>query len=183
VQGAVVITRTQDRDFWTHSSASDANGRYTSFFAASDETPADPVILAVGVALGSVSYGGNLGTNASFKRLRSADLDIRLGTGAAYTVQTPTSQVGAVYSGLVVGVTAGGKVVKPLSERWPDAKGVFSLRLPASVRGRTVRFWENDRQSFSRFPAKPGGPVDLASWPSQLGDAVPTGLAALKLPG
>ena len=28
VQGAVVITRTQDRDFWTHSSATDANGHY-----------------------------------------------------------------------------------------------------------------------------------------------------------
>jgi hypothetical protein len=72
--------------------------------------------------------------------------------------------------------------VKPLAERWPDAKGSFSMRLPASVRGKTVRFWENDRQFFSRFPARPGGAVDLAAWPSQLGDAVPTGLATLKLP-
>ena len=81
VQGAVVITRTQDRDFWTHSSASDANGHYTSFFAASDETNADPVILAVGVASGGISYGGTLGTNASFKRLRSAVMNIKLGAG------------------------------------------------------------------------------------------------------
>ena len=114
VQGAVVITRTQDRDFWTHSSASDANGHYSSFFAASDETSADPVVLAVGVASGGVSYGGNLGTNASFKRLRSSVLNIQLGAGVAYTLQTPTPQVGAVYSGLVVGVTSGGNVVKPL---------------------------------------------------------------------
>ena len=106
VQGAVVITRTQDRDFWTHSSASDANGHYTSFFAASDETSADPVPLAVGVALGSVSYGGNLGTNAPFARLKSATMNIQLGSGANYTIQKPTSFVGAVYSGLVVGVTA-----------------------------------------------------------------------------
>jgi hypothetical protein len=109
-------------------------------------------------------------------------MNIRLGTGAAYTIQPPTSEVGAVYSGLVVGVSSGGKVVKPLSERWPDAKGSFSMRLPGSLHGRTVTFWENDRQSFSRFPAKPGGPVDLTSWPSQLGDAVPTGLATTKLP-
>ncbi len=182
VQGAVVITRTQDRDFWTHSSATDAAGHYTSFFAASDETAADPVVLAVGVALGVVSYGGNLGTNASFKRLRSAELDIHLGTGTAYTVQTPAAHAGAVYSGLIVGVTSGGKVVKPLAERWPDARGSFSMRLPASLRSKTVRFWENDRQFFSRFPARPGGAVDLAAWPSQLGDAVPTGLATLKLP-
>lgn len=33
------IALTQGRDFWTHSFATDANGRYTSFFAASDETP------------------------------------------------------------------------------------------------------------------------------------------------
>jgi alcohol dehydrogenase (cytochrome c) len=182
VQGAVVITRTQDRDFWTHSSASDANGHYTSFFAASDETDADPVILAVGVASGGISYGGTLGTNASFKRLKSSVMNIKLGAGAAYTIQAPTPQVGAVYSGFVVGVTTGGKVVKPLAERWPDSKGAFSMRLPASVRGKTVRFWENQRQFASHFPAVPGGAVDLAAWPSELGNAVPSGLASLKLP-
>jgi alcohol dehydrogenase (cytochrome c) len=182
VQGAVVITRTQDRDFWTHSSASDANGHYSSFYAASDETSADPVVLAVGVASGGVSYGGNLGINASFKRLRSSVLNIQLGAGVAYTLQAPTPQVGAVYSGLVVGVTSGGNVVKPLTERWPDATGAFSMRLPASVRGKTVRFWENQRQFFSHFAARPGGAVDLAAWPSQLGNAVPAGLATLAIP-
>jgi hypothetical protein len=182
VQGAVVITRTQDRDFWTHSSASDANGHYSSFFAASDETSADPVVLAVGVASGGISYGGTLGTNASFKRLQSSVLNIQLGAGVAYTLQTPAQQVGAIYSGLVVGVTSGGNVVKPLTERWPDANGVFSIRLPASVRGKTVRFWENQRQFFSHFAARPGGAVDLARWPSQLGNAVPAGLTTLAIP-
>jgi alcohol dehydrogenase (cytochrome c) len=180
VQGAVVITRTQDRDFWTHSSPTDANGHYSSFFAASDETAADPVPLAVGVALGSVSYGGNLGTNAPFARLKSATMNIKLGSGANYTVENPSSFTGAIYSGLVVGVTAGGNVVKPLAERWPDAKGNFSMTLPASARGKTLHLWENQRQSFSRFPAKPGGAVDLGSWPKQLGDAAPSGLATVK---
>jgi hypothetical protein len=181
VQGAVVITRTQDRDFWTHSSPSDASGRYTSFFAASDETAADPVSLAVGVAVGSTSYGGNIGTNASFKRLRSADLDVRLGSGTAYSLETPSPQAGAIYAGLVVGVSAGGRVVKPSSERWPDARGNFTLRLPRSVRGKTLTFWQNDRQAFSSSAARPGGPVDLATWPVRLGDSVPTGLATLKI--
>jgi alcohol dehydrogenase (cytochrome c) len=182
VQGAIVITRTQDRDFWTHSSATDANGHYTSFFAASDETAADPVILSVGVASGGIAYGGTLGTNVPFKRLRSAVMNIHLGAGTAYTVTVPTPQVGAIYSGLVVGVTVGGRVIKPLAERWPDAKGAFSMRLPASVRGKTVRFWENQRQFFSRFPAVAGGAVDLAAWPSELGNAVPSGLAGLAIP-
>jgi len=182
VQGAVVITRTQDRDFWTHSSATDANGHYTSFFAASDETAADPVPLSVGVAVGGISYGGVTGVNVNFKRLRSATMNIHLGSGTNYTVLTPTSRVGAVYSGLVVGVVSGGHVVKPLAERWPSAGGAFSMRLPASLHGKTVRFWENDRQFFSSFAATPGGAVDLDAWPSQLADAVPVGVATLQLP-
>jgi len=183
VPGAVVITRTQDRDFWTHSSATDANGHYTSFYSAADETSADPVPLSVGVASGGVSYGGNIGVNAPFKRLKSAVLDIKLGPGTNYTLSTPSSYAGAVYSGLVVGVTAGGHVVKPLKERWPSKDGSFSMTLPASVRGKTLVFWENQRQFFSRFPATPGGPVDLASWPTDLGSAVPRGLARLTIPG
>jgi hypothetical protein len=73
-------------------------------------------------------------------------------------------------------------VVKPLAERSPDATGVFSFTLPPSVRGRTLDVWENVRQSFSSTPQRPGGPVDLSSWPSRLGDAVPTGVATLKIP-
>ena len=182
VPGAVVITRTQDRDFWTHSSASDANGHYTSFFAAADESSADPVPLSVGVASGGVSYGGAVGVNALFKRLQSAVLNIKLGSGSAYTLSTPTAVPGAVYSGLVVGVTAGGRVVKPLSERWPSKDGSFSMTLPASVRGKTIGFWENQRQFFSHLAAMPGGPVDLTSWPAGLGSAVPSSLALLRIP-
>jgi hypothetical protein len=182
VQGAVVITRTLDRDFWTHSSATDANGHYTSFFAASDESGADPVTFSVGVASGGISYGGVTGVNVNFKRLQSSTMNIHLGSGTNYTVLQPSSRVGAVYSGLVVGVVSGGRVVKPLAERWPSANGSFSMRLPASVRGKTVRFWENERQFFSSFVAKPGGAVDLDAWPTQLGDSVPVGVASLKLP-
>ena len=183
VQGAVVITRTQDRDFWTHSSASDANGHYTSFFSASDETGSDPVPLAVGVAQGNVSYGGTLGTSVNFSLLHSATMNIHLGAGTSYTVLPPSERVGAVYSGLVVGIVSGGKVIKPLAERWPSTNGTFSMKLPASVRGKTVRFWENLRQSYSSFAARPGGPIDLSSWPSALGDSVPVGVASLSIPG
>ena len=41
--GAVVVARTNDRDFWTFSAPSDANGHYTSLFHASDELDTDPV--------------------------------------------------------------------------------------------------------------------------------------------
>ena len=89
VQGAVVVGRTNDRDFWTFSSPSDANGHYTSLFHASDELDEDPVPINIGVALGQVSYGGNLGTVANFARNQSATLDIQLKAGTAYTLAKP----------------------------------------------------------------------------------------------
>jgi alcohol dehydrogenase (cytochrome c) len=184
VQGAIVVTRTADRDFWTFSSPTDAQGHYSSFFSASDEQGADPVPLNVQVAVGAVSYGGATGTTFNFKRLRSATMDIQLPTTTPkpLPVSAPASYAGAIYEGLVIGVNVGGRVVKPLSERWPDGHGNFSMVLPASTRGKTLNFWENRRQFFSRFAATPGGAVDLGSWPTALGPAVPFGLAALTVP-
>ena len=46
VQGATVVTRTTDRDFWTFSLPSNAQGHYVSFFSASDEAGDNPVRLA-----------------------------------------------------------------------------------------------------------------------------------------
>jgi len=181
VANAVVITRTQDRDFWTFSSATDQNGHYASFFAASDETAADPVPLAVGVAYGGTSYGGNLGTNTPFDRLHSSSMNIQLASGGRYTISKPVSYPGAVYQGLVVGVSGPVGVVRPVANRWPDAKGRFTIVLPRSARGKVVRFWENQRQFFTRSAATPGGPVDLSTWPTQLGTAAPAGLASLTL--
>jgi len=183
VQGAIVVTRTADRDFWTFSSPSDARGHYTSFFAASDESDADPVPLAIQVATGPLSYGGAQGTTFNFKRLRSTTLNLQLPatTTKALPPATPTAQAGAVYEGVVIGVTHGGKVIKPVSARWPDRQGMFSMVLPASARGKTLHFWQNRRQFFSRFAAVPGGRVDLASWPAALGPAAPSGLATLTL--
>jgi hypothetical protein len=182
VQGAVVVARTNDRDFWTFSAPSDADGHYTSVFHASDELDADPVPINVGVALGQVSYGGNLGTVAGFARNRSATLDIQLRGGTSYTLGKPDSFAGAIYEGPAVGVAVANTVIKPASARWPDTKGRFSMTLPASMRGRTVSFWQSRRVFFSSFPAVPGGKVDLSTWPSKLGPGTPSRLAYLKLP-
>ena len=38
IRGATVVTRSNDRDFWTFSEPSDANGRYNGFFPASDKS-------------------------------------------------------------------------------------------------------------------------------------------------
>ena len=140
--------------------------------------------LAVQVAVGPVSYGGATGTNFNFKRLRSATLNVQLPSTPPRPLPdaTPAAYAGAVYEGLVVGVTVGGRVVKPVSERWADGRGAFSMVLPASTRGRTLHFWENRRQFFSRFAARPGGAVDLSSWPSALGPTTPLGVATLAVP-
>ncbi len=182
VAGAVVVSRTQDRDFWTFSTPSDSLGRYRSFFAAADETAADPVTLSVQVAVGANSYGLPTGVNADFARLRSATMNLQLppsGTGLAIT--KPSSYAGAVYEGVLVGVTGPG-VVKPVSARWPDTRGNFSFVLPASMRGKTVRLWQSFQQLFQSSPTGKAGPIDLDEWPTGLAPTVPRDLATLKLP-
>ena len=184
VAGATVVTRTVDRDFWTFSEPSDANGNYTSFFASSDKSQDDPVPLSVQVALGSVSYSSGLIPTVKFKRLRSARMDVQLPARVGGVLPLPTSSPveGAVYQGLLVGASVGGRVVKPLAAQWPDAKGVFRLVLPASTRGKTVRLWQSSFQAFATFPATPGGAVDLRTWPTGLSPRVSTGTANVQLP-
>jgi hypothetical protein len=54
--------------------------------------------------------------------------------------------------------------------------------LPRSARGKTVSLWENQRQFYSRLAGRPGDPVDLGSWPAQLGEAAASPVATLRLP-
>jgi hypothetical protein len=183
VQGATVVTRTLDRDFWTFSLPSAANGHYVSFFSASDEVGADPVPLNVQVAYGRISYSPGT-RNVSFKRLQSATMDVKLpGSGTGLPLPTASSYPGAIYRGLLVGVSGPSGTIRPRSARWPDARGRFSLVLPASVRGQTLRFWESDFQTFSRLQARPGGAVDLATWPRALSPRMSRDVAFLGVRG
>jgi hypothetical protein len=180
VVGAYVVTRTNDRDFWTFSEPSNASGRYTSFFPASDLTNSDPVEFSVQVASGRTSY--TTGTaNPTFKRGRSATLDLRLPSGGTVmAVPASTPKPGATYRGLIVGVSTGSGVVKPLSATWPDASGRFVLVLPGSVRGKPLRFWESDFQAYQTNQATPGGRIDLESWPKSLSPRVARDLGFVR---
>jgi hypothetical protein len=181
VAGATVVTRTTDRDFWTFSLPSNADGRYVSFFSASDEAGSDPVPLNVQIASGRTSYSAGV-TNASFKRLSSATMNVKLpASGASIPVPTSTAGGGAFYRGMLVGVSGPKGVVKPLSATWPDARGRFSLTLPKLAAGTSLRFWEDDFVTFSRVVAHPGGPVDLATWPRALTKRVSSGIAAIRV--
>jgi alcohol dehydrogenase (cytochrome c) len=181
VQGATVVTRTTDRDFWTFSEPSDVKGRYVSYFSASDESGSDPVPLSVQVAVGRASYGSGT-RNVSFSRLHSATMDVKLpATGTTLALPVSTPEQGAFYRGLLVGVSGPAGVIKPLEARWPAKDGRFALLLPSSVRGKTLRFWESDFASFSRSPAAPGGAVDLRVWPRKLSPRVARDVAFLAV--
>ena len=97
-------------------------------------------------------------------------------------VPTATSHPGAVYEGLLVGASAGGHVVQPVSARWPDRNGRFELVLPASVRGKQLRLWETNLEAYATNGATAGGLVELGSWPTALTPRVATGVAQLVLP-
>jgi alcohol dehydrogenase (cytochrome c) len=181
VQGATVVTRTTDRDFWTFSSPSDANGHYVSFFSASDEQGSDPVPLNVQVAFGRTSYGSGQ-SNANFKRLSSATMNVKLpASGATIPVPTSTPDGGAYYRGLLVGVAGPKGVVKPVSSTWPDAHGRFTLVLPHQARGTALRFWESDFVTFSRIAGRPGGPTEPSATPSALTSRIPVGIAVVRV--
>jgi hypothetical protein len=182
VKGAVVVTRTQDRQYWTRSNPTNASGYYSSFFPASDQTDANPVPISVGVALGNVSYGGVVGTNTNFARLKSSVLNIQLGNGTSYTISPPEPYTSSIQAGLTIGVTVGDKVVKPVSARWPKQNGDFSLVLPPSARGHTVSFFENQVQVPSRFQASPGGAMDMKFYKDFIGPTTPRNLAPLTIP-
>jgi alcohol dehydrogenase (cytochrome c) len=182
VAGATVVTRTQDRDFWTFSQPSDANGHYVSFFTASDETGANPVPLTVQVASGPVSYASPVNRNVNFTALRSATMDVKLPATPATPLALPTatSFPGAIYQGILVGVSGPGGVVKPLKATWPDARGRFTLVLPGSVRGKPLRVWEDRATFFQSGNARSGGPVDVSIWPGIPPGSQPQGLAVVR---
>jgi hypothetical protein len=185
VAGAIVTTRTLDRDYWTLSDPTDENGDYTSFFTASAEESTDPQVpFAIGVAVGKVSYSFPFNTNIVFQRLRSARLDLKLTTPdqPLQKVADPVEQKGAIYQGVLVGAVAGSRPVVPLAGTWPDRKGYFSLVLPRSLAGKIVTFYEAGAPRFSAFNAVAGHKADRSSWTSQLGASTPRGLGRIRLP-
>ncbi len=180
IRGATVVTRSNDRDFWTFSEPSDANGRYNGFFPASDKSGNDPVEFAVQIAYGRTSYTTGA-RNPSFKRLSSATMDVRLpASGIAAPLPTTTAVPGAIYRGLLVGVSGRNGLVKPISATWPDARGRFTIVLPPSMKGQTLRFWQSEFQTYTTGAA-PGGPVSIA-WPTLLSPRVPRDTGFVRVP-
>jgi alcohol dehydrogenase (cytochrome c) len=181
VRGATVVSRTNDRDFWTFSEPSDANGRYTGFFPASDKSGSDPVEFAVQIAYGRTSYTTGA-RNPTFKRLSSSTMDVRLpASGIAAPLPTSTAERGAIYRGLLVGVSGRNGLVKPISATWPDSRGRFTIVLPPSVKGQTLRFWQSEFQTYT-IAAVPGGPVNIA-WPTLLSPRIPRDTGFVRIPG
>ncbi len=181
VAGAYVVSRTNDRDYWMFSEPSNAAGKYSSFFPASDLTEADPVEFSIQVAYGRTSYTTGA-RNPTFKRRSSAVLDLKLpASGVAMQLPTSTPVPGAIYRGTLIGASAGTGVVRPISATWPDVQGRFRLILPASVAGKTLRFWQSDFQTYQTNSVTPGGPVDLKAWPTALSPRVPRDTAFLHV--
>jgi glucose dehydrogenase len=183
VAGAFVVTRTQDRNFWTFSSPSNADGVYRSYYTASDQAGEDPVPLSMQVALGKVSYGAPLGVTVKFAALRSASVDFQLPSSPGNpTASAVTTRAGAIYEGILVGAQGARGVIVPRGGNWLDRRGNMRLVLPPSARGKTIGLYEDLRQFFSPTAAVPGGPVSSVVWPHGLAQSVPQRVATIKLP-
>ena len=182
VVGARVSTRTVDRDYWTVSSPTDADGRYSSLFTASDEAGHNPVPFTVRIAKGDLVYQFLPEELVQFQLLRSARMDLRLPPrGYPMLLPRPRSYPGALYEGVVVGVAQADTPVRPASITWPDTSGRFRIVLPHSLAGKTLSLWEAKLDLFSKAPAKPGGTIDLRDWPKELALDEPRDLARVTL--
>jgi len=119
-------------------------------------------------------YGGNQKTCYTEALKRGADIVVMLHPDYQYSPRLLPAMAAMVASGHFDAVL-GSRIL-----------GVGALKggmpLWKYVANRALTFWENLRQSFSGIAARPAGAVDLRSWPSQLGDAVPSGQATLKIP-
>jgi hypothetical protein len=180
--GAIVATRSLDLELWSFSSPSAPDGSYRSFFLPSGDE-VDKVGFTMRVAVGDETYEVPNDAVIFFDKLKSAELDLQVPpVGFPLIPGTPRAIPGAVFEGLLVGVTADGESVTPVAARWPDDAGRFELVLPASAAGKTVRFWQSRLRAFSRTEARPGGPVDVDYWPREVPDDAPFDLEALELP-
>lgn len=182
VEGAVVSTRSIDREFWTVSDESEPDGSYTSIYYPTGIS--DPVGFTVRIAVGDEVFEFLPDELVFFRKLRSADMDVDL-PPSGFPLGLPRVQTydGAIYEGLLIGVAEGDKPIKPLSADWLDARGRFELLLPPGAAGKTVSLWESSLYVFSSNEAKPGGPVDLDAYPTRLTPEMPQNLGTLELPG
>jgi hypothetical protein len=182
VVGARVSTRTVDRDYWTVSSPTDAQGRYRSLFTASSEQGGNPVPMTVRVSVGDLVYEYLPAEYVKFQRLESAQLDIRLPPrGYPVALPVPRTFPGALYDGFVIGVAVGDSVVRPAEVTWPDSAGRFKIVLPRTLAGRKVSLWEAKLQLFAQNPAAAGRPIDLRDWPAQVPAGAPRDLVSALL--
>jgi hypothetical protein len=184
VAGAVVSTRTNDRNYWTISTPTNAFGQYTSLFAASDESGDNPVPMNIEVAIGNIVHSFLPSEFVNFHPLRSARLNIHLPPdGYAMAPPLPRSYPGAIYQGLVVGVSgARSTTVRPLSATWPDRAGRFTITLPRAFDGHSVTLWEAELQLFSTRPAVAGSAIQLTNWPPTVPGTAPRTIEHLRLP-
>lgn len=182
VVGARVSTRTEDRDYWTVSSPTTADGTFQSLFTASSESSGNPVPMTIRVSQGDHVWEYLPTEYAYFQRLESARVIVRLPpAGYPIALPVPTSYPGVIDQGVVVGVSSDGAVVKPVAASWPDRAGHFRLVLPRALRGRTVTLWEDDLHLFSATPARPGSAIDLQDWPRTLPPDAPQALVSVRL--
>jgi len=170
-----VWTSSIDGEGVTFSAPSGADGVYTSFY---NPVGTEPVSLRVAVGDRTWELPGEL----RLRHFGSTRLDVRLpAAGSSLPRPTPVPTPGAIYEATLVGTEIGGRTVRPLAARWPDANGRFELVLPSSAPLRRLTFFEAQGYYLAPLGTRPGGAVPLRVWPTPLGSGVPQGLHANPL--
>jgi hypothetical protein len=182
VEGAIVSVRTGDRDFWTFSEPTDTRGAYLSVFGASDRLGSDPVPMTVRVSIGDESVSYLVDERVMFERLSSARMDITLPPeGFAPALPLPEPFVGAVYEGVIVGVSGDGLAATPVSNAWPEEDGRFEFTLPPGFSGSSLPLFVTPAEIFAA-EGGPGVRIDPVTWPAELDPTWPQELIPVDFP-
>ncbi|MEZ4580898.1 MAG: carboxypeptidase-like regulatory domain-containing protein [Caldilineaceae bacterium] len=116
---------------WSISEVTDADGRYTSVF-----WPDAHAGFQVTVVDGAKAYDLPKDQTVEFPYLQSAEMDLVVDrANDSIQVARLTAADGAIYEGVLVGISVQGTPVQPTNAAWPDAQGNFSLVVPGTVQG------------------------------------------------
>jgi hypothetical protein len=182
VQGAVVSVRTADQGFWTFSEPTDTRGAYAMVFGASDQVGSDPVPMTVRVSIGEESVSYLFEERALFERLASSRMDIMVPPeGFAPALPLPETFPGAVYQGVVVGLSIDGQAATPIENAWPDEEGRFEFILAAGFSGSSLPLFVTPVEIFSA-EGGPGVRIDPITWPVELDPSWPQELFPVDFP-
>ena len=177
--GAVVVPRRRPQ-LLDVLGAERRQGHYTSFFAAADTAPTRCRWRSGSRT--ATFLRRPVGRNVSFRRLRSATLDIKIPTGGGRLLVRRRLVRRRRLRRAADRRRERRRAPCGRFRRRGPTQGPVSARAAGLRRGKAVSFWMDRAPVFSTRRVRPGPPCDTSLYPDAPGPRAPQGLLRLRLP-